>query len=480
MSRLPIRLRLTLAFAGVMALVLAGVGLFLSQHLAQSLDASLDQGLRARVADVAALVQQSDTGLRDAGPSPVSAGGNFAQVLDARGRIVDETRGAGGRPLLVQPRLSRARAAPLLVGRARRLGVDVRLLAAPVHAQGQRLVVVVGIPLASRDDAVGNLHRELLWAGPPTLLVTSLIAYLLAAGALRPVERMRRRAETISDHRLSERMPVPAARDELARLGRTLNDMLARIETAVANDRRFVADASHELRSPLSLLRAEVELALEQPPNATTLRDALRSIGEEADRLSNLAEDLLLLARLDEKRLPLREEHLPVNDLLTDVASRFARRASESGRAIHIDAAPIEIYGDRLRLEQALANLLQNALRHGDGDVTLAAADSGDTVSFHVTDQGGGFPPAFLPRAFARFTRADEARTGPGTGLGLAVVAEIAAAHGGTAAAANLATGGADVSLCIPHARARVPAASGSISWNGGCGHRPQPPSSCL
>ncbi len=462
MSRLPIRVRLTLAFAGVMALVIAGVGLFLSQHLARSLDASLSQGLRARAADVGALVRQSDSGLRQAGPPPVTATGSFAQVLNSSARIVDETRGVGSRPLLDPSQLARARTAPLLVGRTRRLGAEVRLLAAPVHAQGQRLVVVVGVPLAARDNAVSSLHRELLWAGPPTLVFTSLIAYVLAAAALRPVERIRRRAETISERRLSERMPLPAAHDELARLGRTLNEMLARIETGVANERRFVADASHELRSPLSLLRAEVELALEQPDDTHMLRDALRSIGEEADRLSNLAEDLLLLARLDEGRLPLRVEHLAVDRLLTDVATRFARRASETGRAIHVEAPPIEVYGDRLRLEQALSNLLENALRHGFGDVTLTAAETTETVSFHVTDAGRGFPRDFLPRAFTRFSRADESRTGPGTGLGLAVVAEIATAHGGTAAAANLELGGADVSFAIPRrspAREAAPAA---------------------
>jgi heavy metal sensor kinase len=460
MSRLPIRLRLTLAFAAVMALVLAAVGLFLSQRLAHSLDSTLDQGLRARLTDVAALVQQSDSGLRQAGPSPVTASGSFAQVLDAQGRIVDETRGVGSRPLLNPRQQALARAAPLMLGRVQQLDTNVRLLAAPVHAQGQRLIVVVGVPLTARDSAVGNLHSELLWAGPPTLVLTSLIAYLLAAAALRPVERMRRRAETISERRLSERMPLPAARDELARLGRTLNEMLARIEAGVANERRFVADASHELRSPLSLLRAEVELALEQPNDAATLREALRSIGEEADRLSNLAEDLLLLARLDEGRLPLREEHLAVDGLLADTAVRFARRASESGRAIHIAAMPIDVYGDRLRLEQALANLLENALRHGDGDITLTAAEIGDTITLHVSDAGPGFPPDFLPRAFARFSRADEARTGPGTGLGLAVVSEIAAAHGGTTAATNLPDGGADVFLIIPRAPARAPAAA--------------------
>jgi len=460
MSGLPIRLRLTLAYLVVMALVLAVVGLFLSQRLAHSLDSTLDQGLRARVADVAALVQQSDTGLREAGPSPVAGSGSFAQVLGARGRIVDETHGAGARSLLDRSQLARARRAPLLLGRTRQLDMEVRLLAAPGHAQGRPLIVVVGVPLTARDNAVGNLHSELLWAGPPTLLLTSLVAYLVAAAALRPVERMRRRAETISERRLSERMPLPSARDELARLAHTLNEMLARIEAGVATERRFVADASHELRSPLSLLRAEVELALEQPNDAATLREALRSIGEEADRLSNLAETLLLLARLDEGRLPLRQEHLAVEDLLADVAARFARRASESGRAIHIDAPAIDVYGDRLRLEQALANLLENALRHGEGDVTLAAAENGHSVALHVADEGRGFPPDFLPRAFARFSRADEARTGPGTGLGLAVVAEIVAAHGGTAAATNLPDRGADVSLTLPSAPTRTPAAA--------------------
>src|SRR5581483_10989115 len=196
-SRLPIRVRLTLAFAAAMAALLAALAFLLLHHLAGSLDATLDQGLRARADDVTALVRQSDTGLRDA-PSSPAAVKSFAQILDRHGRIVDETRGLGARPLLDSRQLARARAAPLLVGRARRLGVDVRLLAVAVSAQDQPLVVVVGAPLSARDAAIANLRSELLFGGPAALLATALIAYLLASAPLRPVERMGVGARTSS------------------------------------------------------------------------------------------------------------------------------------------------------------------------------------------------------------------------------------------------------------------------------------------
>ena len=455
MSRLPIRARLTLAFAGAMAALLTGLAFLLLNHLAVSLDKTVDQGLRARAADVAALVQQSDTGLRQAQPSPVGSGESFAQILDRQGRIIDETKGLSARPLLDPSQLAHARTAPLLIGHTRRSGADVRLLAMPVHAQGEQLVIVVGAPLAARDQALASLRSELLIGGPAALLATSLIAYLLAAAALRPVERMRDRASTISDRRLSERLPVPRARDELARLGRTLNDMLARIESGLNKERRFVADASHELRTPLALLRAEVELALEQPRSESELRAALRSVGEEADRLSQLAEDLLLLARLDEGRLVLREETLEVRALFDDVAARFERRAADASRAIVVGTTQARARGDRLRLEQALANLVENALRHGGGEIDLYARETDTAVELHVTDGGPGIPSGFLPRAFDRFSRADNARAGAGSGLGLAIVAEVAAAHGGSAAAANRPHGGADVWLSLPRTRSQ-------------------------
>jgi two-component system OmpR family sensor kinase len=456
MSRLPIRLRLTLAFAAGTAALFATLAFLLVRHLNVSLDTTLDQGLRGRAADVAALVQQSDTGLREAQPSPVGGGESFAQVLDRRGRVIDETKGLGSRSLLDPRQLARARTAALLVVRARRAGVAVRLLAVPVRAQGERLVVVVGAPLATRDQALASLRGELLLGGPAALLATSLIAYLLAAAALRPVERMRVRAGTISERRLSERLPVPRTRDELARLGRTLNDLLSRVESGLSTERRFVADASHELRTPLALLRAEVELALEEPRGEDELRAALRSIGAEADRLCQLAEDLLLLARLDDGRLVLREEPLEAHALFEVVAARFERRAADASRAIVVGTTEARLRGDRLRLEQALANLVENALRHGGGDIELTAREASGTVELHVADHGPGFPAGFLPRAFHRFSRADHARSGAGAGLGLAIAAEVAAAHGGSAGATNRPAGGADTWLSLPAAPAKA------------------------
>jgi signal transduction histidine kinase len=265
---------------------------------------------------------------------------------------------------------------------------------------------------------------------------------------------MRARAADISTHDLSERLPVSPANDEIGALGTTLNLLLARVEAAMRRERRFVADASHELRTPLALLRAEIELALEAPRPDGDLRDALRSVGEETDRLSQLAEDMLLLARLDDGKLRLRTEPLELAPLFEGVASRFGRRAADAGRAIEWDGRDLWIDGDRLRLEQALGNLVENALRHGRGTIRLFGVEGDDIVRIHVTDEGTGFPEGFVERAFERFSRADEARSGAGAGLGLSIVRAVAEAHGGSAAVGE----GADVWVSVPKAPQPVPA----------------------
>ena len=451
LSRLPIRVRVTAAFVLATGALLGATAFLLYAHLAGSLDRTLDQGLRARAADVAALVQQADTGLSEArAPAAAGATATFAQVLGTDGRVVDETRGLAHKPLLTRSQLSHARLGSTIVGRATRYGTEVRLLAFPLHAQDRQLVVVVGSPLAQRDETLASLRSELVIGGPLALLAVGLIGYLVAASALRPVERMRRRAGSITEHDLSERLPVARAHDELARLGSTLNEMLARIEHGVKRERAFVADAAHELRTPLSLLRAEVELALEEPRTATELRAALRSVGEEVDRLTQLAQDLLLLARLDEGRLSLRRESLCVRELLEGVQSRFGRRAHDAKRRIAVDAEAARVSGDRLRLEQALGNLVENALRHATGTIVLRAAASGGAVTIAVADDGPGFPPAFVPTAFDRFARADHGREGTGAGLGLAIVKAIVEAHGGRVDAGRASSGGAEVRIELP------------------------------
>jgi signal transduction histidine kinase len=308
-----------------------------------------------------------------------------------------------------------------------------------------RVVIVVGVSLEDRIETLQGFLVELLLIGPAALLVASLLGYAVASSALRPVERMRAEAEEVSGTALDRRLTLPPASDEIRRLGETLNAMLDRLEAALERERGFVADASHELRTPLALLRAELELAQRQPRTREELEAALGSASAETERLVRLAEDLLVLARSDQGRLAVRREPVPVAALLDDVAGRFGARAE-------VSPAPngLLLTGDRDRLGQALGNLVDNALRHGGGAATLSAVAEDGTVELHVLDEGPGFPPEYLPRAFERFSRPDEARSGGGAGLGLAIAQAIAAAHGGSAGAANRDARGADVWLSIP------------------------------
>jgi two-component system OmpR family sensor kinase len=452
MSRLPIRLRLTAVFALVMAGVLAGVGTFVYLRLGHSLDEQLNESLQARADTLAALVRQSP-GLESlTGGVPDDEG--FAQVIGPDGSVEAATPGLPAEPLLSAAALARARSRQVIVGRISLEGLDggeARVLAAPVESGGRRVVVLVGASLEDRHDALQGLLAQLFVAGPIALALSCLAGYALAGAALRPVEAMRERAAQISADKPGRRLPLPRTRDELFRLGETLNAMLARLEAGMARERRFVADASHELRTPLALLKAELELALRRPRSGNETERALRSAAEEVDRLARLAEDLLVLARADEGRLPLRLSEVPVRDLLESVAHRFSMRADAAGRTVAV-AAPSDgsFSGDRLRMEQALGNLVDNALRYGSGTVLVAAESKGDGVTFRVSDQGAGFPPDFLPRAFERFSRADEARSGGAAGLGLTIVDAIARAHRGVASAVNRPGGGAEVTLSLP------------------------------
>jgi two-component system, OmpR family, sensor kinase len=448
LSRIPIRLRLTLVFVVAIALVLAGTGLFVYLRLASGLDQTINQGLRARGADVSALVQQADTGLREAQQLSAATDG-FAQVLLARGTLFDWTPGLSGRSLLSKPELTRANSGPSFISTTLQ-GEHVRLLAFPLHAQNKNLVVVVGASLETRLNALEDLQTQLLLGGPIALLLASFAGYLLAGAALRPVERMGEQAATISAASPGRRLPVPPAEDELARLGRRLNQMLARLEAAHERERNFVSEASHELRTPLALIKTEIELALDEPGSVSSLRLALRSAGVETDRLARLADDLLLLARADAGALALRRSLIDVADMLDAVAARYQRRADDAGRRIEIDDSERPtILADQRRLEQALTNLVENALRHGAGTIRLAAAQHNGRLELRVTDEGRGFPSEFLPRAFERFSRPDESRGRGGAGLGLGIVAAIAQAHGGAATAGNIG-GGAEVRISVP------------------------------
>jgi two-component system OmpR family sensor kinase len=444
LARVPLRFKLTLAFTGVMAVLLTGAGIALSVLVAKNLDSTIDDGLAARAGDAAAIVRGG------ADERLANTGEPFAQVIAPDGQVLYTTTGAGTTSLLGPRALARASQGDVIAERMARDGAELRLLARPVHTPDARAIVVVGESLAQRQRALDALHALLAVGGPLALLLASAIGYALAAAALRPVERMRRHAAAVTAAGTSERLPVPPARDEIGRLGTTLNEMLARLEVAFKRERAFVSDASHELRTPLAILRTELELALRGRHTRSELEAALRSAAEEAERLSRLAEDLLVIARSDQGVLPVRRELLDAGTVLARVAGRFQSRARAEGRPLDVDPSPgVELNADPARVEQALANLVDNALGYGDGTVALSARAANGSVELHVRDEGAGFPPDFLPRAFERFTRADEARTRGGTGLGLAIADAIARAHGGSAHALNGSLG-ADVWIALP------------------------------
>jgi two-component system OmpR family sensor kinase len=453
-TRVPIRLRVAAAFALAMAVVLAATSWFLYARLGTQLSAALDHDLRLRAQDLAALVREPGGSLAAlSGGRFIEHGESYAELVDAEGNVVSATAPLGTKSLLSAAELRRARSRTTFADRASVPGLDEpsRLLAAPIDRGGRRLVLIVGATRQDRAETLASLRDELLIAGPIALLLATLAGYGLAGLALRPVESMRRRAAEISAETPGERLPVPRTGDEVERLGETLNEMLARLEAALDRERDFVADAGHELRTPLALLRTELELALRHAESPDEVRDAVRWASQEAARLSQLAEDLLLIARSDRGRLPLRIETLEAAELCATVVSRFEWQAEEAGRELESDApSSVRLPGDRLRLEQALSNLVDNALRHGGGPVHLAVARTDGKVELHVQDQGPGFPPGFLDGAFERFSRPDAGRAGAGSGLGLSIVRSIAEAHGGSAHAANSPRGGADVWLALP------------------------------
>ena len=448
MSALPIRLRLTLPYAVGMAFVLAAMGLFVYTRVADTLLRDVDQNLRAQAAESAARVAEGESVL-DPEPSPTPA---IRQLLSPSGAVLASTsRGVGpllrGRDLASARRGSpepRSGSIAGVAGRWRILTRTVRLKSGPA-------TLVLAASLDQRDRTLDRLVHEFVIGGLAALLLAVGAGYALAVGALRPVEAMRRRAAAITARTPGSRLPVPRAKDDLSRLAQTLNDMLARLAAALEHERRFVDDASHELRTPLSLLRTEVEIALRQPRSQAELEQALRSVAEETERLSQLAEDLLLIARSDNGELPIRREHVSAEELMSTVARRFALRALDHDSSVSVEAAPgMMLDADGVRVEQALGNLVENALMHGSGDVSLAARIRGHGVELSVSDEGTGFPSDFAEQAFDRFSRADEARSQGGSGLGLAIVDLIARAHGGRAELRNREGGGAEVSIWLP------------------------------
>jgi len=302
--------------------------------------------------------------------------------------------------------------------------------------------VIAGRSLEPVAESVRAVSVLLLGGIPLLLLVVASVSARVVGSSLAPVEAMRDEVETISIRDLHRRVPQPTGGDEISRLASTMNGMLARLEGSQARQRRFVSDASHELRSPVATIRQHAEVALAHP-ETSKLEELADIVLQENARLQSLVEDLLLLSQADEGTLKLATQAVDVDDLVFEEAKRLRATTELRVRTSRVSAGRVS--GDREQLNRMIRNLSDNAARHARGIVEFSLRDGDGSVSLTVDDDGRGVAPSERERVFERFVRLEEGRDrdSGGTGLGLAIVAEIAAAHEAGVAVAESAMGGA-------------------------------------
>lgn len=449
----PIVTRLVVAVAVTMALVLLLSAFFVFERVQYALDRQVDQ-------DLAAYREVVEDALHHGRRPPSDTPGQSYQVFKTDGAVV----GGNARHLLADTDTVEKAAA----GQVQHHDVGhllppadhpYRVVTAPLRTPQGRVVVAYAISRAKHDEALRELLLQLLIADLITLVAASLVGYGTARAALNPVERYRRAARR-SGESPEVQLPVPAGRDdELTRLGHTFNELLARIARGNERERQFLGDASHELRSPLSVMRTELEWALARPRSAEQNRTTLTSLHHQVTRLVALCNALLDLEELRSPELGPQEE-VDVAQVVAEVAERFAVAADAAGRAIRDEVSgDVKISGNGRWLELAVDNLVSNSLRYGAGEIRVCAHGDDAGVQVTVADEGPGFPPEFEALAFDRFSRADASRTTQGTGLGLAIVKAVAEAHGGTATIS-----GAQVLLSLPRRTTGRPAPQPDVS----------------
>ena len=417
---LSVRVRLTVGVGVVFAVALAAAAWFLVDRQRQTLTDDVETAARLRADDLVAAL--------DAGPLPSSIAipfedSAFVQIVDASGAVVRCSPNVEGEPAIAtfEPGTS-GTLGDLPVG-------DDAFRVVAERANG--FTVYVGRGLGPVDDAVRDLALALALGAPSLLAVVVALSWVAVSRALRPVEQMRVEVDSINETELHRRVPEPIQHDEIGRLATTMNRMLARLDDAATRNRRFVADAAHELRSPLAGIRSQLEVDLAHPDRAdwqATQRDVL----DEALHMQRLVDDLLVLAALDEPRAPSAHELFDVDEVVLAEARRLRTRGRVSVDARNVGAA--QVTGDAGSLGRAVRNLLDNAERHASSAVIISVVEDDAGVRIEVGDDGPGIAEADRDRIFQRFARTDESRSrdAGGRGLGLSIASGIAVAHGGT------------------------------------------------
>ncbi|HET9077224.1 MAG TPA: ATP-binding protein [Acidimicrobiales bacterium] len=430
-----VRIRATAAVVVITALALSAGAVLMVSRFRQSLDSNRRSGAVSRAVDIAGLAASGQL------PPVLALPGDdatFAQVVDSRGRVLAASANIAGDAAVSAP--LRAGAGPVVTSLpGDPVGGDghSKLVALSAPEGPQRVTVFTGFSLVPNDLAVEDLRLALIVGLPAVLALVGVLTWLTVGRALRPIESIRREVADISTRRLHRRVPEPTGSDEVARLARTMNSMLDRLETAMEQQKAFVADASHELRSPLASLRAQLEIGLAGGGGTDWPATAADALAEEA-RIEKMVGDLLLLARLDRQTGPGPGTAPARAELDEIVATEVGIRSHAPGRAFSTRVEGPATVGISAELARRLvANLLDNAQRHAARDVSVTIdSRAAGTVRLTVQDDGPGVAAADRQRVFERFTRLDRARASEdgGAGLGLAIVHDIVAAHHGTVA----------------------------------------------
>ena len=439
-ARLPIRWRLTVWYTVLLATALAVFGVALFVGLRYRLYGSFDEQLEAQAGLTLASVQTADGRLalpRDEEADPRS-GEHLLRLFDATGRVIVDSSPAFGGLALDEAPIAAARGGRTAWSSYRVDDEALRVISVPVRDEDGSIVGVlqVGLFRDDIDEAIGQLLGALAVAIPLVLVVAAGGGYLLSRRALAPVTTITTLAAGIGGDDLHARLDLDLPDDELGRLARTFDGMLARIEEAFERQRRFTGDAAHELRTPLSLMRSQVDLALSLPRSPEGDEEAFRGFQGDVDRLTGLVATLLALARADSGRLPVEREPVDLAAVVASALEQFSPVADEAGVALHDESSPAPLLADDDLLVQVLVNLIDNALAHTPrgGHVTVGCAADGDRLRLWVADTGSGIAEEDQARIFDRFYRVDDGRTrrNGGVGLGLAMCRAIVAAHGGT------------------------------------------------
>jgi len=439
-----IRVRLTLWYVALLALFLLGFSATLYFTLARSLEQQVDATLRLNAEQIAGAVnieqgqvnfQNSESDMTDA--AGLREQGYLVRLIDASGGVADTNARFAALPVAPSALDAARRGQPSLDTFVVN-GHSFRVYTRPIVEGGQ---FYGELQVAQSLDSVSNTLRQLLLllaAIVPLTLVFALAGgFWFARRALGPIDRITTAAQRMSAEDLSQRLGLNLPDDEVGRLARTFDGMLARLDAAFLRERQFTADASHELRTPLTAMRGEIDVTLNRPRSAAEYRHVLEGLGGDVDRLTRLAEDLLTLARADAGRLSLQRETLDAAQLARAVAEQMRPLAESKNISLNVLAdKALAVWADEDKLLRVLLNLVDNALKFtpANGRVTLAASRDGERVALVVSDTGAGISPQDLPHIFERFYRAYESHSSRagGAGLGLAIAHSLVAAQGGT------------------------------------------------